>query len=63
MTQRILRIQKLQGMAEETEYTTDLTPEELSDEQILDFVDENRDQFQWEETEVITHFEIVDTIQ
>lgn len=52
-----IRVQRITGMAEETLFAN---PDELTQEEIFALLDEAPNAFTWEETEVITHYKVVE---
>lgn len=53
---KTIRVQRLVGMAEEADI------EALTEDEALLIAEESLDGIFWEETEVITHYKIVDTM-
>ena len=57
MYPKTIKVRRLVGMAEEADLPTE---QEMSDEEVLAFLASNENKLTWEETEVITHFAIVE---
>lgn len=57
MTTKTIKVSRLIGMQEEAEFATN---QRMTDEEVLTYLSNCGQNLSWEETEVITHYQVVE---
>lgn len=57
MNSKTIKVSRIIGMEEEAEFTVD---QPMTDEEVFSYLANCGDKLQWEETEVITHYKVVE---